>query len=146
MVRDYLNALKNKGNFTVTEVSKVSGVPEATIRRILSGETPDARFETVAKLVAAMGGSLDDAFSTKKEKDIEANVVTELKSGFEIRIESLRERLDDLRERIDEYREREAKAGRVIRILAITVAVLVAILVAILIFDLAVGAHGWVQY
>lgn len=72
--------------------------------------------------------------------------VTELKSGFESWIESLRERLDDLRERIDEYREREVKAGRVIRILAITVAVLVAILVAILIFDLAVGAHGWVQY
>ena len=137
MVREYLNALKIKGNFTTAEVSKVSGVPEATIRRILSGETPDARFDTVAKLVAAMGGSLDDAFSTKKEKDIEANVVTELKSGYEIRIEDLRERLDDMR-------EREAKAGRVIRVLAITVAALVAIIVVVL--GIAITSHGWVQY
>ena len=146
MLTNYLNTLKNKGNFKFAELSKLSGIPEVTIRKIFSGETPDPRFDTVAKLVAAMGGVLDDAFSTKKEKDIEANVVTELKSGFEIRIESLRERLDDLRERIDEYREREVKAGRVIKILAITVAVLVAVLIAILVFDLAVGAHGWVQY
>ena len=137
MVKDYLNTLKNKGNFKFAELSKMSGVPEATIRRIFSGDTPDARFDTVARIIVAMGGSMDDAFSTKKEKDIEANVVTELKSGFEIRIE-------DLRERLDEMREREAKAGRIIKALAITVAVLVAVIIVIL--GIAITSHGWVQY
>ena len=137
MVKDYLNTLKNKGNFKFAELSKMSGVPEATIRRIFSGDTPDARFDTVARIIVAMGGSMDDAFSTKKEKDIEANVVTELKSGFEIRIEDLRERLDDMR-------ERETKAGRIIKALAITVAVLVAVIIVIL--GIAITSHGWVQY
>ena len=137
MVKDYLNTLKNKGNFKFAELSKMSGVPEATIRRIFSGDTPDARFDTVARIIVAMGGSMDDAFSTKKEKDIEANVVTELKSGFEIRIEDLRERLDDMR-------EREAKAGRIIKALAITVAALVAVIIVIL--GIAITSHGWVQY
>ena len=137
MVRDYLNALKNKGNFKFAELSKSCDISEVTIRKIFSGETPDPRFETVAKLVAAMGGSLDDAFSTKKERIIEANVVTELKSGYEVRIEDLRERLDDMR-------EREAKAGRVIKVLAITVAALVAIIVVVL--GIAITSHGWVQY
>lgn len=146
MVRDYLNALKLKGNFTYTELSNLSSIPEATIRKILSGETPDPRFDTVAKLVAAMGGTLDDAFSTKKEKDIEVNVVTELKSNYEMRIEDLRERLADMRERLDEHRERVASAEREKKVLAIAVAALVAIIVAILVFDIAVGSHGWVQY
>ena len=94
MVRDYLNALKNKGNFTYAELSNLSSIPEATIRKIFTGETPDPRFDTVAKLVAAMGGTLDDAFSTKKEKVIEANVVTEFKAVYESRIESLHEQLE----------------------------------------------------
>jgi transcriptional regulator with XRE-family HTH domain len=132
MVRDYLNALKIKGNFTASDIAKMSGIPEATIRKILSGETPDPRFETVAKLVAAMGGTLDDAFSTKKEKDIEANAITSLKSGYEMRIEDLKEHMASIR--------RDKK------MLAVVSVVLMAILVLILVFDIAVGSHGWITY
>lgn len=139
MVRDYLNALKNKGNFKFSELSNLSGVPEATIRKIFTGETPDPRFDTVAKLVSAMGGTLDDAFSTKKEKDIEANVVTELKANYEIHIENLRERIADMNEAI-EFLKRDRK------ILGIITGILVAVLVLLLVFDIAIGSHGWVQY
>lgn len=139
MVRDYLNALKNKGNFKFSELSNLSGVPEATIRKIFTGETPDPRFDTVAKLVSTMGGTLDDAFSTKKEKDIEANVVTELKANYEIRIENLRERNADMNEAI-EFLKRDRK------ILGIITGILVAVLVLLLVFDIAIGSHGWVQY
>ena len=55
-------ALKNKKNLKFTQLSNLSGIPEATIRKIFSGDTPDPRFETVAKLIVAMGGSLDDAY------------------------------------------------------------------------------------
>ena len=130
MVRDYLNALKNKGNFTYAELSNLSSIPEATIRKIFTGETPDPRFDTVAKLVAAMGGTLDDAFSTKKEKVIEANVVTEFKAVYESRIESLHEQL--------EFVKRDRK------VLGIITGVLVAIIVVIL--GIAITSHGWVQY
>ena len=60
MVKNYLTSLKNKGNFSWSELSEMSGLPDATIRKIFSGETADPRFETVAKLVMAMGGSLDE--------------------------------------------------------------------------------------
>lgn len=132
MVRDYLMALKNKGNFKFAELSNLSGIPEPTIRKIFSGETPDPRFETVAKLVAAMGGTLDDAVSSKKEKEIADNVVTTLKTESEMRIDELKERLASL--------EKDK------RILAIAVAALVGVVVLLLVFDMAIGAHGWVQY
>ena len=60
MVAQYLKALKSKGKFTSAELAQMSGIPETTIRKILSGETADPRFDTVAKLVAAMGGSMND--------------------------------------------------------------------------------------
>lgn len=139
MVKDYLNTLKIKGNFTCAEISKLSGIPEATVRKILSGETADPRFETIVKLVASMGGSMDDIAGGKKELEIENNAVMVLKEAYESRIEALRERVSDLKERV-------AASDRDKRMLGIAVAVLVAIIVGILIFDIVTGSHGWVQY
>ena len=68
MVRDYLVSLKNKGNFSWNDLSEMSGLPDTTIRKIFSGETADPRFETVVRLVSAMGGSLDDILGKRKRK------------------------------------------------------------------------------
>ena len=139
MVRDYLNALKIKGNFTCADISKLSGIPEVTVRKILSGETADPRFETIVKLVSSMGGSMDDIAGGKKESEIENNAVMVLKDAYESRIDALRERVEDVKRYAEElHRDKN--------MLSIAVAVLVAIIAGILIFDIAVGTHGWVQY
>ena len=139
MVKDYLNALKTKVGITCAEWSKLSTVPEATIRKILSGETPDPRFETIVRLVSSAGGSMDDIAGGKKETEIENRAVIVLKEAYEARIDALRERVEDVRK----YAE---AVNRDKKMLGVAVAVLVAILVGILIFDIAVGTHGWVQY
>lgn len=139
MVKDSLNALKTKAGITCAEWSNLSTVPEATIRKILSGETPDPRFDTIMKLVSSVGGSLDDVIGSKKESEIENNAVIVLKEAYESRIDALRERIDDIK-KYAEALHRDKKS------LGIAVAVLVAVLVGILIFDIAVGSHGWVQY
>lgn len=139
MVKDYLNALKNKVGITCAEWSNLSNVPEATIRKILSGDTPDPRFETIVRLVTSAGGSLDDIAGGKKQSEIENSAVTVLKEAYESRIEALRERNADIKK----YAE---SLHRDKNILAIAVAALVAVLVGILIFDIAAGSHGWVQY
>lgn len=139
MVKNYLNALKRKGNFTCADISNLSGIPEATVRKILSGETADPRFETIVKLVACMGGSMDDIAGGKKESEIENNAVITLKEAYESRIDALRERVEDVKK----YAESLHKDKMV---LACTAAVLGLILVGILIFDIVTGSHGWVQY
>lgn len=73
MILTYLNALKNKGNFTVESISNLSGVPEATVKNIFSGKTEDPRFETVSAIVIAMGGFLDAIYAAGKKEDVEAN-------------------------------------------------------------------------
>lgn len=139
LVKDYLNSLKNKGSFSCAELSKLSGVPEVTIRKILSGETPDPRFETIVKLVASMGGSMDDIAGCKKESDIENNAVITLKEAYESRIDALRERVEDIK-KYAEALHRDKK------MLSVAVVILVAVLVGILIFDIALDTNGWVRY
>lgn len=139
MVKDRLNALKIKADISCAEWSKLSTVPEATIRKILSGETPDPRFDTVMKLVAAVGGSMDDVVGVKKEAEIENNAVLTLKEAYESRIEALRERVEDVK-KYAESLHRDKK------MLSLAVVVLVAILVGILIFDIALDTNSWVRY
>lgn len=125
MFREYLNTLKAKGNFTCAEISKLSGFPEATIRKILSGDTADPRFETVVKLAASMGGSIADMAGDKKASEIEANAVITLKDAYESRIAELKQ------------------DKKILTIVAVALGV---ILFGILVLDLMMGNHGWVRY
>ena len=106
MITAYLNSLKTKGNFTVESVSKMSGIPEATIKNILSGKTEDPRFETVSAIVKAMGGSLDAIYEDVKVEDVEGNSVIALKESYEKRLSEVKEfyeqRIKDLREHYEE--------------------------------------------
>ena len=91
MLLAYLNSLKNKGKFTYEGISKLSGIPEATVKNIFSGKTEDPRFETVSSIVIAMGGSLDAIYDITKTDDVEANAVITIKEVFEQRISDLKE-------------------------------------------------------
>ena len=139
MVKDYLNALKTKGNFTYSDIANLSGISEATVRKIFSGETADPRFETLAKLVISMGGSLDDIIKTHKEQEIESNAVMVLKEAYESRIEALRERIDDIKK----YAE---SLNRDKKMLGVVVLALVILLVGLLVFDIALDSNGWLRY
>lgn len=132
MVKEYLNMLKTTGGYSWADISSISGIPEATVRKVFSGETADPRFETIAKLVIAMGGNMDDAIDNKKKKEIEISSTISLKESCEMR-------LDDQKEYI-------ASLKRDKKTLGVAVAALVLILVGILIVDIITGSHGWVQY
>lgn len=131
MVKDYLNTLKKAGNFSWAEIENMSGIPEATARKIFSGETSDPRLETVAKLVIAMGGNMDDAIDNQKKKEIEISSTITLKESCEMRLEDQKEYIESLK--------RDKK------ILGIAVAVLVSAFVLLLILDILIASHGWIQ-
>lgn len=131
MVKDYLNTLKKAGNFSWAEIENMSGIPEATARKIFSGETSDPRLETVAKLVIAMGGNMDDAIDNQKKKEIEISSTITLKESCEMRLEDQKEYIESLK--------RDKK------ILGIAVAVLVSAFVLLLILDIVIASHGWIQ-
>ena len=136
MVKDYLITLKKKGNFSWSDLSTLSGLPDTTIRKIFSGETADPRFETVMKLVVAMGGSMDELVNGKKEEEIEANAIIALKEVYEARITDIKESAvahTNLLQRDKFY-------------LTIISCILGGSLFLVVLLDLLIGSMGWIRY
>ncbi len=99
--KEYILALKATGNFSYEDIANQSGIPLQTVKNILSGKTPDARFGTIAKIVGSLGGSLDEIISYEKKKEIEVNSMVSLKETYEMRIADLikshETRIEDLK-------------------------------------------------
>lgn len=132
MVKEYLNNLKKAGNYSWADIANLSGIPEATVRKVFSGETADPRFETIAKLVIAMGGDMNDAMDNKKKKEIEISSTITLKESCEMRLEDQKEYIASLKN--------DKKT------LGIAVAVLVGVVVLLLVLDIILASHGWIRY
>lgn len=136
MVKEYLTALKNKGNFSWSDLSNLSGLPDATIRKIFSGETADPRFETVVKLVNAMGGSMDELVGGENRENVEMNAIMAVKEVYEQRIADIK--LSSA-EHISSLKKDKLY-------LAIIVCILGAFLLLFLLVDLLIGSVGWIRY
>lgn len=132
MVKEYLNTLKSAGGYTWQDIANLSGIPEATVRKVFSGETADPRFETIAKLVISMGGDMNDAMDNKKKKEIEISSTITLKESCEMRLEDQKEYIASLKK--DK------------KILAIAVGSLILFVLALLVIDILAGSHGWIRY
>ena len=100
-IKDYLIALKDAGKFTLDDVAKLSGTPLQTVKNIYSGKTPDSRFGTVARIVLALGGDLNDLVGNEKRKEIEANSTLSMKETYETRIADVvkhyEQRIEDIK-------------------------------------------------
>lgn len=132
MVKDYLNTLKSAGGYSWADIANISGIPETTVRKVFSGETADPRFETIAKLVIAMGGDMNDAVDNKKKKEIEISSTITLKESCEMRLEDQKEYIASLKK--DK------------KILSIAVSVLIGCIILLLVLDIILASHGWIRY
>lgn len=132
MVKDYLMTLKNAGSYSWSDIATLSGIPEATVRKVFSGETADPRFETIAKLVISMGGDMNDVINNNKKKEIEISSTISLKESCEMRLQDQKEYIDSL------------KRDKII--LAIVVCVLVLFIVSLLVIDVILSSQGLVWY
>lgn len=136
MVKEYLKNLKSKGNFSWSELSSLSGIPDATIRKIFSGETADPRMETVVKLITAMGGSLDELAYGEKKKETEINAIMAMKEVYETRIAEIKE----------SSAERTQSLQKDKKFLAVVCCILGITLILFVLIDLLIGTVGWIRY
>ena len=117
-------------------MSKLSGLPDTTIRKVFSGETADPRFETVAKLVTAMGGSMNDIIAKPKEEELEATAIIAIREVYEARIDDLKTSSTEL---INTLRRDK-------KYLAVISCILGVVLIGFLLVDIMVGSVGWIRY
>ena len=66
---EYIKQRKKEMNMTTEELSKLSGVPIGTLKKILAGQTSDPKFETVRAICKALDISLSALDDYENEQD-----------------------------------------------------------------------------
>ena len=124
LLYEHLRAMKDASNMTAQQIADKSSVPVATVNRVLQGLTENPGFDTVCKLVKAMGGSLNN---------LDEDRVCEPES------------LTQLYERGLEYRERKIKKlERTIMIIAVFTFIVMAAVIGMLVYDMMHLDKGWI--
>ncbi len=123
MKTEDLKKLKDECKLTTRQISALSGIPESTISRILSGQTDNPSFDTICALVKAMGGSLD--------RLVGMHIDSEAK---------------DIAPIIKLYDKIIAEKSMNIKILLTLCCILIAVLIFIVILDVTNGSFGFVRY
>jgi transcriptional regulator with XRE-family HTH domain len=63
---DNLKELKAKTKMSSKQIAELTNLPERTVIRIFSGDTDNPYVDTLRRIVAVLGGSLDDIFAESK--------------------------------------------------------------------------------
>lgn len=63
---DNLKDLKKKTGMSTKQIADMTNLPERTVTRIFSGDTDNPYVDTLRRIVAVLGGSLDDIFTECK--------------------------------------------------------------------------------
>lgn len=165
MLINYLKTLKNQGNFTIEDVSKLSGIPEPTVKNIFSGKTETPGIETIVPIIYAMGGSLDVAFGHNKKddnnsmamlKEMYESHLQDVKDHYEHRLSEIKEHYAELKqsniEMKERHEERIAEINEHIETIKLdkkwfrfSTCILAFALVTLLVADIIAPGLGWFQ-
>ena len=134
LLHERIQERKRLRKLTNREIAELSGVPEASISRILSGETANPSYQNVRDIVVALGGDEDAFFNSvpptapAPAHSADAQVIALYEKRLEDKDAALRDK------------------NKWIRNLFIVVIILVCFLVFWLIIDITNPVIGWVRY
>lgn len=73
---DNLKELKKSAGMSAKQIADLTKLPERTVVRIFSGDTPNPYVDTLYRIVVILGGSLDDVLADSKTVVGSKNLVT----------------------------------------------------------------------
>jgi hypothetical protein len=166
IIAKYLTTLKNKTDLSYDAIGKLCDKSEATVKNLCLGKTDNPGIDTVAPIIYALGGSIDEMYNPDKSKDevketsvlamkdIYENQLNAIKESYDEQITNVRhhyeqhhndlvdnfeKRLADKREIIDMQKKENASSKIVAWVFG-------AILVALLIAEVMNPSLGWLRY
>ncbi len=173
LVASYLTKLKNKTELSFEAIAEKSNRPVSTVKNLCNGKTEDPRLDTVAPIVYAMGGSIDEMYNPDKSKDeIKETSVIAMKDIYENQLSAIKEtteehihnirthydqhhsdlrenyekRLSDKRELIESYKEQIQTLKKEGRFSKISLCVCVVVFISVLIAEVMNPNLGWFRY
>lgn len=141
---EYLRWLKESGDFTQQQLSDLTGVPMGTIPKYFTNmDDESASFETVRKLVMAMGGSLDQLAGIRSDPAPDpTGDRSAVISGLEAHLSENRRWIDEDHARARSAILYERRRARIACAVSYAALGLFAIL---FILDFLIPSIGWIQ-
>ena len=90
---DNLKELKKKAGMSAKQIAEATNLPERTVTRIFSGDTENPLMDTLRRIVAVLGGSLDDLFAESKMRVANTDLI-----ALQAEYDKLQAELADLRD------------------------------------------------
>lgn len=158
LVAKYLMALKEKSGLTYEAIAEKSGRSESTVKNLCSGKTEDPRLDTVAPVIYAVGGSIDEMYTGKSKDAIKEIYINSIKEIYEqqlleiskinethinnIRAHYEQHRLDykESYERLLKEKSNQAKFFKIIACIGLSV------LIVLLILEVTNPSLGWIRF
>lgn len=92
IVAKYLSELKRKTGLTYEAIAEKSQKTESTVKNLCLGKTEDPRIDTVASVIYALGGSMDEMLNPNENKDeLKETSVMALKDSYEYQVAIFKE-------------------------------------------------------
>ena len=86
LVAKYILSLKEKSGLTYEAIAEKSQRSESTVKNLCSGKTEDPRLDTVAPVIYAMGGSIDEMYTGKSKDEIKEISINSIKEIYELQL------------------------------------------------------------
>ena len=173
IVAEYLNLLKTKTGLTYEAIAEISQISESSVKNLCLGKSADPQIRTIAPVVYALGGSMDEMLNPKKSKDeVKETTIIALKDSYEHQATLLKEsseehisnirmhyaqhhndlkenyekRPSDKRELIESYKEHIKTLKTEFLISKIALCACVVVFIGVLIAELLNPNLGWFRY
>lgn len=165
LVANYVTKMKEKSGLTFEMIAEKSGRSLSTVKNLASGKSEDPRLDTVAPVIYAVGGSLDEMFTGKSRDAVKEFSISSIKEMYEFQLEEHRKtseaHINNIRAHYEQHREdtianfehrladkREIikDKNKLIRFLTFSTCICAFVLVALLILEVANPSLGWLRF
>ena len=172
LVANYLSELKEKSGLTYEAIAEKSGRSESSVKNLCIGKTEDPRLDTVAPVVYALGGTLDEMYTGKSKDAVKETSISAIKDIYEHQLskitqmsethisnirahyeqhredfkDNVEHRLADKREIIEQQKEHIKSLKQELRSTKIFSVICIAILVGLLILEVTNPSLGWIKF
>ena len=96
-IAESLNDMKKDAGLSNRKLAELSGVPEGTVNKILSGNTTNPSLESVEAMVRAMGRSMDELLG---ESETPEQIQTAVIDHYALLIDSYKDQIAHYKEQI----------------------------------------------
>lgn len=164
-VANYLSGLKEKSGLTFESIAEKSGRSESTVKNLCSGRTEDPRLDTVAPVIYAVGGSIDEMYTGKSKDAVKELSISSIKEMYEFQLAEYKateeahianirahyeQHRDDVRKnyesRLADKNDIILEKEKQINFFKILACGALAVLVGLLILEVANPNLGWIKF